>query len=466
MPGSWPIRELPYLDNDNCEITSPPTRHYNCIAWAADENARWWWPDPQGIGYWPPGVQRAATLEAFEAAYATLGYEPCTDSSLEPDIEKIAIFALNLGGLVVPTHAAIQLTSGQWSSKLGEFEDITHDRVEDVRGPVYGSVALPGDELSFSLSPIGLKYLDLQMQGPGRTQPVAALLDSSLVEVGQILALAAVLGCDSSRQARLAGLSVSRNSLQTAAFSELMVRFYRGEQPGSAPGRASVPVGMFDGETAVESAPPMIARVLARTGPDSAPLYPRGIGKLNDTADPVAVLRNALSAQQDQSAVMVLAGPAVNLLGLMALPEGSELIRNKVRALVVASDPGSGGVAGLVEHWPGPIVTSGEDLNLRYPAAAIDEDFAWAPSHPVVDAWRAAGTLAEGAPAHAAAAVLYAVHPEEGYFGLSGIAASGESQRQRLTLDTEQRERAVQAIRELVAAMPPEPRRGGRGGFP
>lgn len=53
----------------------------------------------------------------------------------------------------------------------------------------------------------------------------------------------------------------------------------------------------------------MIAAVVNRTGPDGRPLYPRAIEKLNGTADPVAVLRNALSAQQDQSAVMFLAGP-------------------------------------------------------------------------------------------------------------------------------------------------------------
>jgi hypothetical protein len=301
------------------------------------------------------------------------------------------------------------------------------------------------------------------MQGPGRTQPVALLFDSSLDEgIDQVLSLAMALALDSRREARLAGLSISRNSLETAAFAELMIRFYRGEQPGSAPGRATSPVGMFDGE-AVTPAPRTISAVVDRIGPEGEPFYPRSVGKLNDTADPVAVLRNALSAQQDQHAVVVLAGPAVNLLGLMALPEGSELVRTKVRALVVSSAPGSAGVAGLVESWPGPVVWAGDDLNLRYPARAIEEDFVWAPNHPVVDAWRAAGNRTD-VPAHAMAAVLYAVHPDEGYFDLS-VPASGQTAG-RLTTNAAGRERALQTIRELVSAMPPEPRRGGRGGFP
>lgn len=302
------------------------------------------------------------------------------------------------------------------------------------------------------------------MQGPGRTQPVAVLFDSSLDDgIDQVLALAAILGCDSSRQARLAGLSLSRNSLQTAAFSELMVRFYRGEQPGSAPGRAAVPIGMFDLQAGEGSDPPMIAAVIHRVGPEGRPLYPRSIEKLNDTADPVAVLRNALSAQQDQSAVVVLVGPAVNLLGLMALPEGPDLVRNKVRTLAVASDPRAPGVADLIGRWPGPLVTAGADLDLRYPAAAIEEDFMWAPNHPVVDAWRAAGNLPD-APAHAMAAVLYAVHPDEGYFGVWAPGTS--TARARLSVDAAGRDRALQAIRELVSTRPPEPRSGGRGGFP
>lgn len=304
------------------------------------------------------------------------------------------------------------------------------------------------------------------MQRAPRQTPVAVLFDSSLENgIDPILALAMVLACDSRREARLGGLSVSRNSLETAAFCELMVRFYRGERPGSAPGRASIPIGMFAEEAAVGPVPPMIATVVNRAGLDGQPLYPRTIEKLNDTADPVAVLRNALSAQQDQNAVIVLAGPPINLLRLMALPDGSDLIRRKVRALVVRPEgEDSVGVAQLLGEWPGPVILSDDAPGLRYPAAAIEQDFAWAPDHPVVDAWRSVGTGPDGAPATAAAAVLYAVHPDDDYFGLSDPAPGSRLRYRRLTTDREQQGRAIQTIRELVSAQPPEPRRGR--GFP
>ena len=139
MPGSWPPHELPYLTDDTCEVTSGPSRQYNCIAWAAGDINRNWWPDPMGVGFWPVDTPRVVTVEAFTQAYETLGYKLCYDGSLEPGIEKIGILGKrNQDGSVVPTHAALQLESGEWTSKLGPFEDVQHTTVDAVRGPVYG----------------------------------------------------------------------------------------------------------------------------------------------------------------------------------------------------------------------------------------------------------------------------------------------------------------------------------------
>lgn len=68
------------------------------------------------------------TLEAFIAAYASLGYEPCDDGRLEPGIEKVVIYTLS----GKPTHAARQLSKGTWTSKLGKDVDIEHETPEDI----------------------------------------------------------------------------------------------------------------------------------------------------------------------------------------------------------------------------------------------------------------------------------------------------------------------------------------------
>lgn len=139
MPFSWSPEDHPFLTEDTCEITSPPSRQYNCIAWAAKDSTRNWWPDPWRVGYWPLGVPRRVTVEAFMEAFARQGYKLCLNASLEPTLEKIAIFGKETSdGTVIPTHAALQLESGEWTSKLGALEDVRHKKLESVNGPAYG----------------------------------------------------------------------------------------------------------------------------------------------------------------------------------------------------------------------------------------------------------------------------------------------------------------------------------------
>ena len=99
---------------------------YNCIAWAAGVTNIWWWPDPYPFPgrFWPNGVPRQQTLQAFMQAYATVGYTDCRmDGSLERGYERIAIFATPDER---PQHAARQLLDGVWTSKLGGYRDIHH----------------------------------------------------------------------------------------------------------------------------------------------------------------------------------------------------------------------------------------------------------------------------------------------------------------------------------------------------
>jgi hypothetical protein len=80
----------------------------------------------------------AETVEAFVAAFSTLGYRRCPTGALEPGVEKVAIFVDTSG---TPTHAARQLENGAWTSKLGKSVDIEHRVVEGVSGPLYGTPA-------------------------------------------------------------------------------------------------------------------------------------------------------------------------------------------------------------------------------------------------------------------------------------------------------------------------------------
>jgi hypothetical protein len=68
---------FPKLNPTNHSKTSEVDFGYNCIAWAADDTTRFWWPQPvTGYVYWPEGARRDVTRECFVEAFATLGYAP------------------------------------------------------------------------------------------------------------------------------------------------------------------------------------------------------------------------------------------------------------------------------------------------------------------------------------------------------------------------------------------------------
>ena len=56
-------KQFPKLAADNYVyvLTSPDTIDYNCVAWAAETDEEWWWPDPMEQEYWPDGVPREET---------------------------------------------------------------------------------------------------------------------------------------------------------------------------------------------------------------------------------------------------------------------------------------------------------------------------------------------------------------------------------------------------------------------
>ncbi len=322
------------------------------------------------------------------------------------------------------------------------------------------------------------------MQAPNRRPPVGVAFDASMDQsIDQTLALALLKGFEGRREARVSAVSTSRNSLQIAAFLDLVQRFYAGFQRGGFPGnRAPDPVGMATAGPASKDVPPMLEAALAK------PVYERGIQKLNDTADATALIRNGLSAQYDENGAVVLAGPPVNLLSVLTLPDGKEWVAAKPRVLAIAGGRFSGSgadaviasdVAGfrkLLAAWPGEVVFAGAELNdaLRFPAAAV-EKFAWAPDHPIADAYRAAQAMPYDAPTRAMAAVLYAVKPEENYFRLSEpgtvtilddgrtqFAASPQGKHRYLILDPAQKARVLEVYVDITTSKPPPPpRRGG-----
>lgn len=135
FPKSDPSLEIifPNLGTTGYQITSAEDPNYNCIAWAAERSDIFLWPHPH---FWPSHIPQEETIEAFIQLYSELGYKVCTNGDLEKSIEKVAIYVDAQG---VPTHAARQLSTGAWTSKLGRSYDIEHHLPEGLNSDGYGS---------------------------------------------------------------------------------------------------------------------------------------------------------------------------------------------------------------------------------------------------------------------------------------------------------------------------------------
>jgi hypothetical protein len=112
--------QFPQLVSEGFNITSNIDPKYNCIAWAAEDNNRFWWPI--GRTYRPANCPRVLDMSSFKLAFEALGYNECADGNHEGGYKKVAIYEKD----GKPTHAARQLPDGTWTSKLGKEEDISH----------------------------------------------------------------------------------------------------------------------------------------------------------------------------------------------------------------------------------------------------------------------------------------------------------------------------------------------------
>jgi hypothetical protein len=276
-----------------------------------------------------------------------------------------------------------------------------------------------------------------QFPGQGKP-PQGILLDCDFGStIDTILALALMHGLEGKREARVASISINRPGLKAAQLVDVIEKFYASANTGPfAQFFVGTPIGLVaDGKAPVAYAP-----LLEK--------YPPRIASMNDTAEPAVLLRNTLTAQYDQSAIIVLSGPATNLAALLALRSGPELVRQKVKLLSVAAaelDPS-------LNDWPTPIVLAKPDAGseVLFPAASIEKDFAYNPDHPIAAAYRALGKMPYDATTQVMAAVLSAARPKEGYFKLSEPAKNCRY----LIPDPAQKEKLLTAYMELASAKP------------
>jgi hypothetical protein len=311
--------------------------------------------------------------------------------------------------------------------------------------------------------------------------PVGVLFDSDLGNhIDDVLALALLYGLDGKNECRVVATTVSKPNLKAAALSEVVGRFYAGDVSTAfnAVGR-TLPVGLADTGAGKEDTPMM--GILEKKTAEGKLAYNHAVATFKDTAHPVDVLRNAISAQHPHNAVVVVTGPATNIADLLDHQLAKPFITERVRHLIFAGGAFPDGAADagikaniaaakkMFAEWPNSIIAVGSEVGtaIPFPGASIDSAFAWSPSHPVVDAYKAFQPMPYDAPATAMAAVLYAARAKANLFQLSepGTIAVLDDGRTKFTpaangkhryliVDPAQKEAIQKAYVDLTSAKP------------
>jgi len=256
-------------------------------------------------------------------------------------------------------------------------------------------------------------------------QAVPVIFDTDMGnDVDDALALAMLHALESRGECRLLGVTVTKDNPWAAVYVDLVNTFY---------GRGQIPVGMVKGSGVTPESSRMIQEPAERRRADGTLVYSRRLASGAEAVEAVALLRRLLAAAQDGSVVIVQVGFSTNLARLLDAPADLELVKRKVKLLSVMAgnfvqpkaefnvQKDTASARKLFELWPGDIVASGFEIGeaMKFPAARIEKDFAWAADHPVVDAYRAYMKMPYDRQTWDLTAVLYAVRPGGGYFDLS-----------------------------------------------
>lgn len=304
------------------------------------------------------------------------------------------------------------------------------------------------------------------------------LFDTDITgDVDDVLALAMCHALADRGACEFLGVTVSKNNALTASFVDAQNTFS---------GRPALPVGVTHDTTAQhrESKYLKLAENAA---------YPHDLRRNEDAREAVALLRELLEQEPDHSVTIISVGIASNLANLLKSKGGVALVQQKVRTLSIMAGAftfcngtnyhleanvvnGIRAMQTVAELWPEevPVVWSGYEIGeaLPFPRRVIQKDLNYRPHHLVKEAYLLHSGPEHDRPCWDESSVLQAVYPERGYFGLSQpgrvqVLADGftrfqpahgtkDSRRDRfLTLNAEQRSRALEAIVQLTVHPPP-----------
>ena len=222
-------------------------------------------------------------------------------------------------------------------------------------------------------------------------------------------------------QVDLLAVMINKDSPAPAEYMDIMNTWY---------GHTDIPVGIVrDGSD--DPWGQYAQKVVDLKNEDGTPMFARSRKSYDDLPDAHMLYRQILAKQPDASVVIATVGFSTNLARLLDTPAdeyspltGKELVAKKVKLLSAMA----GNISELEHHeynvvkdlpaavkvfaeWPTEIVVSPFEVGraIKYPGESIENDFTWAPKHPMVEAYKAYLPMPYDRPTWDLTSVLYAV---------------------------------------------------------
>lgn len=306
-------------------------------------------------------------------------------------------------------------------------------------------------------------------------EPVRLIFDTDMGnDIDDAIALSTIHALENRGEVRLLAVTITKDNRWAAPYVNLVNTFY---------GRPDIPIGVVhNGKTPKNS--DYLMKPAQERDDSGRYIYPHSLEDGGQAPEAVGLLQKTLEQQPENSVTIAQVGFSTNLARLLQSAGGLDLVRRKVKLLVlmagnfahgkpeynVYTDPEAARY--VFERWPGPMVFSGYEVGVqaKFTFQSIQKDFNYVNHHPVAEAYRIFLPKGEDRPSWDPTAVLYAIRPDHGYFTLSepGRVSLGpknttvfmhanDGNCRYLRLDPVGAAR-VQAVLETLASEPPKQR--------
>ncbi len=278
----------------------------------------------------------------------------------------------------------------------------------------------------------------------------------------------------------LIGVMTNKESKYSAEFIDIMNTWY---------GYPSVPVGIAHNGADCENDATNYAKCVCLMQKENGdPAFERSLKDYEQLREAHMLYRKILKQQPDSSVTIISVGFSTNLARLLDTPAdnispltGKELVAKKVKLLctmagcfndeklfeynIVKDIPSAKKV---FAEWPTRLVTSPFEVGIaiNYPGSSIENDFKWAPMHPVTEAYKSYQKMPYDRSTWDLTSVLYAVEGPS-YFKISPAGAisvtdkgatefisDAGGNRYYLTVDSVQAENIKQHFIDLLIRQP------------